>query len=142
MPIQVLNDVILPHSIIEATGVHGKSIRVNQRTAAPNGQRSVNIQQDRSRRQYEFGSVHIRQDVLQALQGVFEVTEAGAFGFLLEDPSDSVATTGPCTRMRAAWSERLGSDTVCRHCAHTNDMRASLGLTQRIAESVGRMLRS
>jgi hypothetical protein len=94
MAITVYNDVLLPARVIEASGVRGKLRRVNQRTVAPSGQQAVNIRQARTMRSYEFGFVPMHYGVWQTLAGLFEVTDAGAYGFLLEDPTDiSVAAT-------------------------------------------------
>jgi len=89
----ILDDVIFPKSKALASGLRGKSTRANLRTRSPNGQIGVNIVQARSYREYEFGSVPMAPAVWNALEALFEVTDAGASGFLLEDPKDSI--TGP-----------------------------------------------
>ncbi len=88
MAITVFSDVILPHNVVAAAGVRGKQIRANQRTRAPNGQEQINILQSRTLRQYEFGFKPMPVALWQTLEGLFEVTEAGAYGFLMEDPKD------------------------------------------------------
>lgn len=88
MAITVYNDVVLPATVIEASGVRGKLMRVNQRTQAPSGVKAVNIRQEKTLRQYEFGFVPMHYAVWQTLAGLFEVTDAGAYGFLLQDPTD------------------------------------------------------
>jgi hypothetical protein len=96
MAITVYSDVILPHSVVSAAGVRGKQIRINQRTRAPNGNEQINILQSRTLRQYEFGFKPMSVAMWQTLEGMFEVTDAGAYGFLMEDPKDLSAslTTG------------------------------------------------
>lgn len=94
MAITVYSDVLLPARVIEASSVRGKLVRVNQRTQSPSGRQAVNIQQDRTLRNYEFGLVPMHFGVWQTLAGLFEVTDAGAYGFLMEDPTDiSVAAS-------------------------------------------------
>lgn len=88
MTLTVYNDVILPARIVEASGLQGRNIRVNDRARAANGQISVNVRQSRTLRHFEFGGVPMDVAIWQTLEGLFEVTDAGAYGFLMEDPKD------------------------------------------------------
>lgn len=91
MAITVLNDVILPNAVL-STGVRGKQLRNNTRTEARNGSAIININWSKTLRQYELGVVPMRVDAWQAIEGLHEVTEGGAFGFLMLDPKDQQAS--------------------------------------------------
>lgn len=90
MPITIYSDVIMPNSVLSA-GVRGKQVRRNTRTQAANGQMRINIDWSRTLRQYELGFVPMTVSQWQAIEGLHEVTDGGAFGFLLEDPKDNAA---------------------------------------------------
>lgn len=91
--ITVYTDVIMPASLL-AAGVRGKNIRRNTRTAARNGRMQINVDADITQRQFEFGLVPLTLAQWQALEGLHEVTDGGAVGFLLQDPKDSAAAVG------------------------------------------------
>lgn len=91
MSITVFNDVILPNSVL-AAGVRGKNQRRNTRTMAANGQGKINIDWSRTLRQYELGIVPMQVSAWQAIEGLHEVTEGGAYGFLMQDPKDSAVS--------------------------------------------------
>lgn len=95
MAITVYADVIAPNSLWSA-GVRGKQMRVNRRAQVASGEKLINVVQTVTRRQYEFGTVPLTVDQWQALEGLYEVTDAGAYGFLVQDPKDCTAshTTG------------------------------------------------
>jgi len=103
MAITVLSDVILPNSVL-STGVRGKQLRNNTRTESRNGSAIININWSKTLRQYELGVVPMRLDQWQAIEGLHEVTEGGAFGFLMFDPKDhaTVDTQGFVTLIDAA----------------------------------------
>jgi uncharacterized protein (TIGR02217 family) len=88
MPITVFPDLILSNQVIEG-GVKGRSVRKNQRVTAANGYESINISMDRSKREYDLGIGPLRRSAWQQIESIFEVTEGGAYGFLLLDPKDS-----------------------------------------------------
>lgn len=92
MTLTVYNDVILGGGVIAAAGLQGKQQRNNSRTIAQGGQQRVNINWARTLRQYDLGFIPMLPSVWQTIEGIFEVTEAGAYGFLLEDPKDCSAT--------------------------------------------------
>ena len=100
MTITVYADVILPNNIISA-GARGKQVRNNNRTLASNGTQQVNVNWARTLRQYELGVVPLSVAQWQTLEGLFEVTEGGAFGFLMQDPKDTKAliTEGVATSL-------------------------------------------
>jgi uncharacterized protein (TIGR02217 family) len=87
MAITVFNDVIMPTSVL-AAGVRGKNQRNNSRTMAANGTGQININWSRTLRQYELGIVPMSVATWQTIEGLHEVTEGGAYGFLLPDPKD------------------------------------------------------
>lgn len=91
MSITVYADVILPASVLSA-GVRGRNKRRNTRTMAANGQGRINVDWSRTLRQYELGTVPMQLAAWQAIEGLHEVTEGGAYGFLMEDPKDSTAS--------------------------------------------------
>lgn len=89
----VYSDVIMPTEIM-AAGVRGKNIRRNTRTPARNGRMQVNVDTDITQRQFEFGAVPMLIEQWQTIEGIHEVTDAGAFGFLTQDPKDNTAPIG------------------------------------------------
>lgn len=91
MSITVFNDVILPTSVLDA-GVRGKNQRRNTRTMAANGQGKINIDWSRTLRQYELGIAPMQIAAWQTIEGLHEVTEGGAYGFLMQDPKDSAVS--------------------------------------------------
>lgn len=91
MALVVLSDVIMPTSVL-AAGVRGKNLRSNTRSQNQGGFETVNINWTRTLRQYEVGIVPMTLDSWQAIEGLHEVTEGGAYGFLMPDPKDSTVT--------------------------------------------------
>lgn len=90
--ITVLSDVILPEIVMSA-GVRGRQIRRNERTQTINGSVEVNVQWDHTLREFEVGYVPMLPAAWSAIEGLFEVTDAGAYGLLMFDPKDSVVST-------------------------------------------------
>lgn len=91
MTITVLSDVIVPNSVILA-GVSGTQSRQNNRTKNQGGYASVNVVRDVTMRMYQLGISPMSVAAWQDLEGIYEVTDAGAFGMLLQDPKDSTVT--------------------------------------------------
>lgn len=89
--IEILPTVIMPNSLISA-GVSGKNIRRNRRAELASGEKKINIGWSVPYRQFTFGTVPLTVSQWQALEGLHEVTEGGAYGFLMLDPKDSFAT--------------------------------------------------
>jgi uncharacterized protein (TIGR02217 family) len=85
--VAVLN-IVLPNVVMSA-GVRGKSRRFNTRTTNQGGFSEAVPNWVQSLRQYDIGFVPMRVDVWQTLFGLFEATWGGAYGFLMEDPTDS-----------------------------------------------------
>ena len=92
MSIIVLSDVIADECIWSAAGPHGKQMRSNQRVRVQSGEMQINVGWSRTLRQYEIGTIPLSVAQWQELEGLFEVTEGGAYGFLLEDPKDNTVT--------------------------------------------------
>jgi uncharacterized protein (TIGR02217 family) len=91
MPITVLNDVILPETVI-AAGISGKNMRSNIRSISASGYGSININWSRTLRQYELGIKPMSVAQWAEIEGLHEITEGGALGFLMQDPKDAKAT--------------------------------------------------
>lgn len=91
MSIPVLTDVIAPNSLWSAT-VRGRSMRRNRRGANVGGYQQINTLWSQSLRSWEFGSVPLSITTWKTLQGIYEVTDAGSYGFLLHDPQDNIVT--------------------------------------------------
>jgi uncharacterized protein (TIGR02217 family) len=93
MSITVLPDVILPNSVI-SSGVRGKNMRRNDRVQTDSGDLSINIGWTSTLREFEVGIVPMRVDQWRAIETLHEITEGGAYGFLMEDPKDNHVTSG------------------------------------------------
>ncbi|WP_219209446.1 hypothetical protein [Variovorax boronicumulans] len=91
MTIQVLDDVIVPNCVIMA-GVAGRQTRQNDRTSNQGGYASANVVRDATMREYAIGIKPMPLNYWSEIEGLYEITDAGAFGMLLEDPKDSVVT--------------------------------------------------
>lgn len=90
--VEIYNDVILQNGTI-VSGVRGKIMRPgNSRTTSGSGFVSVNSTSLASRREYELGIRPMLQADWNTIRGLFEVTDGGAKGFLVEDPSDCLAS--------------------------------------------------
>lgn len=92
MALTILATVIAPNSVWES-GVTGKQRRRNLRAQAGGGAKMINIGWSNTERYYDFGTVPQSLTVWQTLEGLHEVTEGGAYGFLVQDPKDNEATT-------------------------------------------------
>lgn len=92
MSLTVYADVILGGEVIAAAGLRGKQRRRNTRTMAANGQSRINVDWARTLRQYELGVIPMSIATWQTIEGLHEVTEGGAYGFLMEDPKDNSAS--------------------------------------------------
>ena len=87
-PIEVLSDVIMDECVfIAAAG--GKLMRQNDRTSNQGGWARVNAVRDMTLNQYLLGVKPMGVSIdWKEVRAVYEVTEAGAFGFLIKDPID------------------------------------------------------
>lgn len=90
MSITILTDVILPDEVI-AAGIAGKNQRSNTRVMSGAGFVSVNINWSRTLRQYQLGVKPMSVAQWMAIEGLHEITEGGAYGFLMRDPKDQSA---------------------------------------------------
>lgn len=93
MGITVYNDVILPAAVQEGH-VRGKNQRMNQRVSNQAGFASVNAAWVESLRRFELGVVPMSLDVWKEIEGLYEVTYGGVYGFLMADPKDSTVAVG------------------------------------------------
>ena len=91
MSVTVLSDVVMPTSVI-AAGIRGRQIRQNKRTANQAGFSTVNIVWTKTLREYDLGVVPMLVSQWEAIEGLHEVTEGGAYGFLMPDPKDNAVT--------------------------------------------------
>lgn len=106
MAIIVLPDVLLPNSVL-AAGVRGKNMRQNSRVPTDGGFESVNIVWTQTLRQYELGIAPMRAAQWQAIEAIHEITEGGAYGFLMEDPKDRAVSNGVAIDAAAAGTYQL-----------------------------------
>lgn len=91
MSLTVLADVIAPNSLW-SSGVRGTWTRVNARAQNQGGRKQINIVRSRTLRQFDFTTVPMNPETFATLQGLYEATDAGAYGFLVKDPSDGGAS--------------------------------------------------
>jgi uncharacterized protein (TIGR02217 family) len=93
MAVTVYSDIILSHRKF-AAGVRGRQIRRNSRVAVDSGQQAINIVWTQTLREFEIGFIPMERTLWQDLETIHEVTEGGAYGFLLQDPKDTKVETG------------------------------------------------
>jgi uncharacterized protein (TIGR02217 family) len=98
--ITVYADVILTNADISVRA-SGQNIRFNKRLQLETGVENVNQIWDNTVRSYELGIKPMLITQWAEVEAVHEVTEAGAYGFLLEDPKDHSVTTGKMTQLSA-----------------------------------------
>jgi len=87
MALTILTDVIAPDSIWVA-GVTGKQRRRNRRGENIAGFKKINILWSNTLREYDFGTAPQTVDGWRKIEGLHEVTDGGAYGFLIKDPKD------------------------------------------------------
>lgn len=88
MSLIVFSDLVMPNSIMVA-GAAGARARVNTRTRNQGGYATVNVVRDVTLRTYQIGTAPMLPDLAATVVAIHEATDAGAFGFLLEDPVDN-----------------------------------------------------
>lgn len=93
MSLTVFSDVVLSANII-AAGIRGKNQRSNIRVTTTSGEMQINVRWARTLRQYELGVVPLSPEQWAQIEALHEVTEGGAFGFLMQDPKDRATTAG------------------------------------------------
>jgi hypothetical protein len=90
--ITVLNDVILPESLM-AAGLQGVNSYKNTRTSNQGGYQQINVNWPEPLLEYDFGFIPTLPAIWQQIEGLHRVTYGGAYGFLIRDPKDSTTTT-------------------------------------------------
>lgn len=94
MSIVVYDDVILDECVFLA-GATGVQTRLNFRSVNQGGYATVNAVRDVTLRQFNFGAKPMSINFWNEVEGCYEVTDAGTFGFLVKDPKDqSLGTMG------------------------------------------------
>jgi uncharacterized protein (TIGR02217 family) len=88
----VYADVLLPNAIIAAAGLRGRNTRNNTRRMSQGGFQNINVNWQRTLREYDLGYIPMLPAQWATIEGIHEVTAGGAYGFLLEDPKDQAAT--------------------------------------------------
>lgn len=63
------------------------------RAANQGGYGSVNVQWSRPLREFDIGYIPSLPEIWQTIEGLWELTKGGAYGFLMEDPKDSTVST-------------------------------------------------
>lgn len=87
MAIVVYSNLFLSELVI-ASGVRGKQMRRNSRVMVDSGEQSINVVWTQTLRQFEIGFIPMTRAAWQAIETLYEITEGGAYGFLMADPKD------------------------------------------------------
>lgn len=90
--ITVYSDIVFRHNVI-SSGVRGKQIRRNRRTELMSGFRDVNQGWTQTLREFEIATIPLQRADWEYIESIHEITEGGAYGFLLEDPKDFHTTS-------------------------------------------------
>jgi uncharacterized protein (TIGR02217 family) len=88
MRIEVFPDVVLPNRVI-AAGVSGSNNRRNERELLLSGHMGVTAGTDQTLREFSLGIAPMLREAWQDIETIYEITYAGVYGFLMEDPKDS-----------------------------------------------------
>lgn len=88
----VVLDIVFPNSVLVA-GVTGTMSRQNDRSQNQGGYATVNAVRDVTLRAWQVGTAPLLLSSAEELMGVWEATDAGAYGLLLQDPIDASAST-------------------------------------------------
>ncbi|GER21452.1 hypothetical protein [Variovorax boronicumulans] len=91
--IVVLPSVIVPKGIVLA-GLSGVHSRQNERSRNQGGFGTVNVIRDVTLRAWQVGTGPMDLALSEQLFGIYEVTDAGAYAMLYEDPIDSTFSVG------------------------------------------------
>jgi uncharacterized protein (TIGR02217 family) len=119
MPITVFPDVVFRHAVISA-GVRGRQIRKNQRVSTANGFESINIVWDRTLREFDIATIPLQRGDWEYIESIHEITEGGAYGFLLEDPKDFHSTSTTAVTRTTGVMASLGGGTYQLYKRYTN----------------------
>lgn len=85
MTIIVKSDVIMDECVFLA-GASGARTRTNDRSVNQGGYETVNAVRDVTLSTYSLGAKPMDVDAWAEVEGVYEDTDAGAYGFLIKDP--------------------------------------------------------
>jgi uncharacterized protein (TIGR02217 family) len=110
MSIIVMSDLIFRHNVISAA-LKGRNIRKNQRVTTANGFESVNIVWDDTLREYDIATIPLLRSDWDYIETFHEITEGGAYGFLLEDPKDFSAASSTSYIITSGVFASLGGGT-------------------------------
>jgi hypothetical protein len=91
MTIQIKN-IVMPESVL-VSALSGTRMRKNTRTQNVGGYASVNADRDWTQRRWQVATQPLAQALASSIIGIYEVTDAGTFGFLIFDPVDSTVST-------------------------------------------------
>jgi len=86
MTIVVKSDVVMDECVF-LMNASGRSTRQNDRSVNQGGYGTVNVVRDVTLSQYIFGAKPMSVEAWREVEGVYEDTDAGAYGFLIKDPS-------------------------------------------------------
>jgi uncharacterized protein (TIGR02217 family) len=96
--ITVYKDVILTNAVI-SVHAEGQNIRFNKRLQLETGVENVNQIWNNTVRSFKLGIKPMLIEQWAEVEAIHEVTEGGAYGFLLEDPKDHSVLTGVMTEI-------------------------------------------
>lgn len=85
MSIVVKSDVVMDECVF-LMNASGMSTRQNDRSVNQGGYGTVNVVRDVTLSQYTFGAKPMSVEAWYEVEGVYEDTDAGAYGFLIKDP--------------------------------------------------------
>lgn len=119
MSITVFQDLVFRHGVISAA-FHARLIRRNQRVPLVSGFENINIVWDRTKREYTFGSIPLQRADFDYISSFYENTDAGAYGFLMEDPIDFHSTSATQYTQTSGRVADLGGGTYQAFKRYTN----------------------
>ena len=90
MTIQIKN-IVMPESVL-VSALSGTRMRKNTRTQNVGGYATVNADRDWTQRRWQIATQPLTQAMASSIIGIYEVTDAGTFGFLIFDPVDSTVS--------------------------------------------------
>lgn len=85
MTIIVKSDVVMDECVF-LMNASGRATRQNDRSFNQGGYGTVNVVRDVTLSQYTFGAKPMSVEAWYEVEGVYEDTDAGAYGFLIKDP--------------------------------------------------------
>lgn len=120
----IYSDIIFRQNVISA-GVRGKEMRQNQRVTTAGGQQNVNQGWAQTLREYEIATIPLERADWDYIKAVYEITEGGVYGFLLEDPTDFKAASSTTYTQTSGVMASLGGGTyqLYKRYLHTDSGR-------------------